>query len=565
MSCYGDKHIQTPHIDALAASGTLFRTAYITQSSCSPSRTSIFVLATGAAKAGQEQKIEICFTPNHDSAKAKAPGLTPQAVNDPAVIPQPRSLTRIDGEFIVSADCVIATDAGSCDTGKLLAVRLRKATGYSINTAVQQGPDQKFPGGVIVLRTEKAKADLGAEGYEVEVTPTVATIRAPAQAGLFYGAQTLLQLLPPDIYSNNVVSGMTWKSPCVEIKDSPRFPWRGLMLDVSRHFFTKPEVKKVLDAMALHKLNVFHWHLTDDQGWRIEIKKYPKLTSEGAWRSGVDFGLSADSTTAYGPDGRYGGFYTQDDIREIVAYAAARHITVVPEIEMPGHSKTAVQIYPEAGCPGAFGSNVYSPAKEEAFVFLEGVLAEVIQLFPGSYIHIGGDEVSPGPWLKDPACQALMKREGLKTPAELESWFIRRIEKFVNAHGKKLVGWSEIAHGGLPERAALMHYAGGGREAAEAGHDVVMAPTGACYVNLYQSWDRSVEPHAFGGVLPLERVYSFEPIPNGLSADKQKHILGAGLSVGGMPRQSESGRIHDFPPLIRAGGGDLVAEGRTQH
>lgn len=453
-------------------------------------------------------------------------GVCAETPSTSAIIPQPKSLTRLDGAFTVASDCVIATDAASKETGDFLAERLRKATGYPVHTAVQQGGEQKFPSSVIVLTTENAKAGLGAEGYEVQVTPTSVIIRAPAQAGLFYGVQTVMQLLPPEIYSSNIVKGVDWRLPCVQIEDVPRFQWRGLMLDVARHFFTKQEVKKTLDTMALHKLNVFHWHLTDDQGWRIEIKTYPKLTSEGAWRNGVGFGLATNSTTAYGPDGRYGGFYTQDDIREIVAYAAARHISIVPEIDMPGHSTAALRAYPEVSCSDG-PSLVYSPAKEETYQFLEGVLAEVMQLFPGQYIHVGGDEVNPGPWSKDPACQALMKREGLKTSAELENWFIKRIAAFVNAHGKTLIGWSEIAHGGLPEKAALMHYNGGGAEAANQGHDVVMTPTGACYLNLYASLDRSVEPHAFGGFLPLEKVYSFDPIPKGLALEKQKHILGA--------------------------------------
>jgi len=459
---------------------------------------------------------------------AAPPDAVRMAVNEPAVIPQPQSLTRRAGTFTLAPDCVIATDAASRETGKWLVERLRQATGYAINTTEQQDASPgKFHGGVIVLTTENATADCGAEGYQLQVTPTAVTIQAPTQAGLFYGAQTVLQLLPPEILSAQAVKEFNWQIPCVDITDGPRFPWRGLMLDVARHFFTRQEVENVLDVMALHKLNVFHWHLTDDQGWRIEIKTYPKLTAEGAWRDGVGFGLPADSTTAYGPDGRYGGCYSQDDIRAVLAYAAARHITVVPEIDMPGHSKAALQAYPEFGCSGAPGSNVYSPAKEETFVFLEGVLAEVFQLFPAKYIHIGGDEVPPGPWLKDPACQALMKRARLQTPAELECWFVKRIATFVNAHGKTLIGWSEIAHGGLPENAALMHYNGGGLEAASQGHDVVMAPTSYCYLNFYQSCDRSAEPHAFGGFIPLEKVYSFEPIPQGLAADKQRHILGA--------------------------------------
>ena len=265
---------------------------------------------------------------------------------------------------------------------------------------MREEPNPAFRGSAIVLTTENAKADLGAEGYELSVTPGAVTIRAATQAGLFYGGHTLLQLLPPEIFSTNVVKHFNWQTRCVQITDQPRFGWRGLMLDVSRHFFTKPEVEQLLDVMALHKLNTFHWHLVDDNGWRIEIKKYPKLTSVGAWRAGVGFGLAANSTTAYGPDGRYGGFYTQDDIREVVAYAEKRHITIVPEIEMPGpFAGGAVGvsgIWHRDGpfvvpLKGGVNPGIYSPAKDgDVSSSWTNVLTEVSQLFPGKYIHIGG-------------------------------------------------------------------------------------------------------------------------------------------------------------------------------
>jgi hexosaminidase len=389
-----------------------------------------------------------------------------------------------------------------------------------------------------IILDSSQTSQVGVEGYKLSVTQKCIGITAATETGLFYGTQTLLQLLPPEIFSSNKVSGMKWKIPCVEITDAPSFPWRGLMLDVSRHFFTKAEVEQLLDVMALHKLNIFHWHLTDDAGWRIEIKKYPKITSVGAWRDGVGFGLDKNSTTAYGPNGRYGGFYTQDDIREVVAYAAARHITVVPEIEMPGHSSAPLAAYPEFGTgDGPFAmqmqagvyQGIYSPANPKTFQFLEDVLTEVFQLFPGKYIHIGGDEVPPGPWEHDAGCQALMKREGLKTPAELESWFIRRIEKFVNAHGKTLIGWSEIAHGGLATNVVVMDWIGGGKEAAQGGHDVVMTPVACCYFDFYQSKNHADEPKAmdWSGDVTLRKVYSFEPVPSGLAPEFQKHILGA--------------------------------------
>jgi hexosaminidase len=455
----------------------------------------------------------------------------------PSIIPLPQQMERLEGSFQLAPATRIYPDSASMQTGKFLAAHLTKSTGFRFKVVRKNMSDLKMAAANgIWLTTNDASATLGDEGYKLTVTTNSVIIRARTQAGLFYGVQTLLQLLPPEIFSTNVVSGVNWQIPCVQIQDWPRFKWRGLMLDVSRHFFTKPEVEQLLDAMALHKINMFHWHLTDDQGWRIQIKKYPKLTSMGAWRDGVGFGLPTNSTTAYGPDGRYGGFYTQKEIREVVAYAAARHITVVPEIEMPGHSLAALAAYPQFGTgdgpftipvKGGVNPGIYSPAKDGTFEFLDNVLAEVFPLFPGKYVHIGGDEVPPGPWEKDAACQALMKREGLKTPAELESWFIRRIETFVNAHGKTLIGWSEIARGGLAKNAVVMDWIGGGREAASAGHDVVMTPTAYCYFDHYQSLDHSTEPRAIGGYLPLSKVYSFEPIPADLPPEMQKHILGA--------------------------------------
>jgi hexosaminidase len=390
----------------------------------------------------------------------------------------------------------------------------------------------------ILFSTENANTNPGTEGYSLSVTRNGVVIRASTQAGLFYGAQTLLQLLPPEIFSTNAVKHVKWQVPCAQIEDWPRFKWRGLMLDVARHFFNKSEVETILDAMALHKLNTFHWHLTDDQGWRIQIKKYPKLTEIGAWRSGVGFGLDPKSTTAYGPDGRYGGFYTQDDIREIVAYAAARHITIVPEIEMPGHSTAALAAYPEFSCTGGPFTNatvggvfngIYNPANEKTFTFLENILSEVFQLLPGKYIHIGGDEVPKATWKNSAECQALMKREGLKDEKELQSWFTRRIEKFVSANGRSMIGWSEILEGGLPQNAAVMDWIGGAKEAASAGHNVVMSPVRFCYLDFYQSTNYAAEPRAasWGSALTLEKVYSFNPMPTNFPSQLQPFILGA--------------------------------------
>jgi len=457
------------------------------------------------------------------------------AASEPAIIPQPQKMERREGGFKLVPQTRIYTDPAAADTGSWLAAQLRKSTGWKFRISGKTPPELAGTGGIL-LTTNGADASLGAEGYELVASKDAVVIRAPAPAGLFYGAQTLLQLLPPEIFSNAVVKHFDWQIPCVKITDQPRFGWRGLMLDVSRHFFTKTEVKQLLEVMALRKLNTFHWHLVDDNGWRLEIKKYPKLTSVGAWRGGVGFGLATNSTTAYGKDGRYGGFYTQKDIREVVAYAQKLHITIVPEIEMPGHSLAALSAYPQFGSgdgpfvvplKGGVNLGIYSPAKEETFQFLDDVLAEVAGLFPSKYIHIGGDEVPKGPWKNDVACQALMKREGLKNEEELQSWFIRRIEKIVNAKGKTILGWSEILQGGLAQNAAVMDWIGGGREAASQGHDVVMTPTKFCYLDYYQSTNRAAEPRAIGGFLPLEKVYALDPVPAGLAPEFQKHILGA--------------------------------------
>ena len=454
------------------------------------------------------------------------------AIPAPNLSPLPAQMEVQPGTFELTAKTKIAFGGAEAEAQKLAAA-LRTATGFKLAVSPVESLG-KSAGITVQLSNQPDK--YGAEGYELTVTPKGIGITAATEAGLYYGGQTLLQLLPPEIYSKKVLKGVDWKIPCVKITDQPRFPWRGFMLDVSRHFYTKEEVKKLLDAMALHKLNTFHWHLVDDNGWRIEIKKYPKLTEIGAWRDGVGFGLATNSTTAYGPDGRYGGFYTQADIREIVACAAARHITVVPEIEMPGHALAALAAYPELGSgPGPFivplkgGVNpgIFSPAKPEAFEFLQNVLTEVFALFPSKYVHIGGDEVPKEPWKADAACQALMKQEGLKNEEELQSWFTRRIEKFINANGKTLLGWSEILQGGLAQNAAVMDWIGGAVEAAGAGHDVVMSPTSHCYFDYYQGRDHNVEPRAIGGYLPLEKVYAFEPIPAKLAPEFHKHILGA--------------------------------------
>lgn len=454
-----------------------------------------------------------------------------------AIIPLPQKIVLRDGTFNLRANTRIYSDSASRATAAYLTAHLRPSTGFPLKLSTKYFDRAAIPGGIF-LTTKGANTNLGPEGYELTVKSDSIVIRAPSQAGLFYGVQTLLQLLPPEIFSTNLVSQVAWQIPCVQIEDWPRFQWRGFMLDVSRHFFTKAEVKTFLDAMALHKLNTFHWHLTDDHGWRIEIKKHPKLTEVSAWRPEAGFGFDPKLTTAYGPDGRYGGFYTQDDIREVVKYAAARHITVVPEIEMPGHATAALAAYPQLGStPGPFVpemtagifNGIYNPANEETFQFLADVLTEVAPLFPGKYIHIGGDEVPKASWKTNAACQALMKREGLKNEEELQSWFIRRIEKIVNATGHSMIGWSEILQGGLAKNAAVMDWIGGAKEAASEGHDVVMTPTAYCYFDFYQSTNKAAEPKAagWGEPLPLNKMYAFEPMPTNVPPALQSFILGA--------------------------------------
>ena len=454
-------------------------------------------------------------------------------VAPPALLPLPQKVELREGAFELGPETRIRFDSAARETGQYLAERLRQGTGYAFT--VSKTSKTQVNRGEILLTTKGARGSQP-EAYELTVAPDSVVIWAADPAGLFYGVQTFLQLLPPEVFAAQPVRTRDWQVPCVRIQDQPRFVWRGFLLDVGRHFFAKAEIKQILDAMAVHKLNTLHWHLTDDQGWRVQIKKYPRLTEVGAWRKGIAFGLDPKSSTAYGPDGRYGGFYTPADIRELVAYARSRHITIVPEIEMPGHASAALAAYPQYSCSGGPYSTdmdggvfagVYCAGKEETFEFVKNVLSEVIDLFPGKYIHIGGDEVPKDNWKKCPLCQARMKSEGLKTEHELQSYFVRRIEKFLNSRGRTLIGWSEIREGGLAQNAAIMDWIGGAVEAASAGHDVVMTPTKYCYFDYYQSTNHAGEPRSIGGYLPLSQVYAFEPVPAGLAPQQRAHILGA--------------------------------------
>lgn len=367
------------------------------------------------------------------------------------------------------------------------------------------------------------------EGYELKITPNKIYITGNDEKGLFYGLQSFIQLLQHQPLSNGSVS-----LPCQTITDQPRFGYRGIMLDAGRYFQPVSYIKELLDIMAAYKFNTFHWHLTEDQGWRVEIEKYPKLMSKAAWRSETVVGHLNQKPRIY--DGtRHGGYYTKADIREIVAYAAERKIMVIPEIEMPGHATAAVAAYPELGCTGKIlevptewgvKEDVYCPS-EATFKFLEDVLTEIIPLFPSPYIHIGGDECPKKQWKESDLAQSVMRREGLKNEDELQSYFIRRMEGFLKTKGKKLIGWDEILEGGLAPDATVMSWRGikGGIEAAHQGHDVIMSPNTFCYLDYYQS-DAPGEPLAIGGKLTVEKVYSFDPIPDELPAETHKHILG---------------------------------------
>ncbi|WP_335975425.1 beta-N-acetylhexosaminidase [Gaetbulibacter jejuensis] len=372
------------------------------------------------------------------------------------------------------------------------------------------------------------------EGYLLEILPKSIVIKTKTDQGAFYAIQSLRQLLPAK-FENKTLSEAKALIPCATIKDKPQFEHRGMHLDVSRHMFSVEFIKKYIDALAMLKMNTFHWHLTDDQGWRIEIKKYPKLQEVAAYRNETLIGHYSDQPQQF--DGKtYGGFYTQEEVKEVVAYAKNRFVTVIPEIELPGHAQAAIAAYPDLGCTGkqievatTWGvfEDIFCP-KEETFTFLENVLDEVVTLFPSTYIHIGGDEAPKTRWKNCEYCQKLIKNEGLKDEHQLQSYFIARIEKYLNSKGKQIIGWDEILEGGLAPNATVMSWRGieGAVEAAKQHHNVIMTPTSHCYFDYYQS-ENDNEPLAIGGFLPLEKVYGFNPIPEELNDDEAQYILGA--------------------------------------
>ncbi len=447
-----------------------------------------------------------------------------------SIIPQPQQISFYKGYYTLPGSVIIAlpdTSDESMFTGGFLREKLELF--YGIRAKIRY----KASGDIVFILLPNYDTLIGKEGYYLSIDTNI-IIRANTNAGLFYGMETLLQLLPPEVFGQNTVK-QDPALPKLRIVDYPRFTYRGMHLDVSRHFFPVDSIKQYIDLLAMHKMNTFHWHLTDDQGWRIEIKKYPQLTKIGAWRKET---IVDKHFKPYIGDGQpYGGYYTQDEIKDIVHYASLRHITIIPEIEMPGHSMAALASYPYLGCTGGpyevatrWGvfHDVYCAGNDSVFTFLEDVLAEVMDLFPSRYIHIGGDEVPKDRWHNCPKCQARIQEEGLKDERELQSYFIRRIEKFLNAHGRNIIGWDEILEGGLAPNATVMSWRGekGGIQAARMHHYVVMTPVSYCYFDYYQA-NPQTEPLAIGGYTPLSKVYSYDPVPEDISPQEAKYILGA--------------------------------------
>ncbi|MEE9361571.1 MAG: family 20 glycosylhydrolase [Cellulophaga sp.] len=451
--------------------------------------------------------------------------------SDIAIIPIPQQLELKQGSFIFNKETVFVVNSDEQKelTG-LLTQKFKKVSGWELET-VNTKPSRNY---VQFITDDELKE----EAYKLHIENNAIHIFAKEFSGFHYGLETVRQLLPVTIESEKVVQNVSWEVPNIEINDAPRFKWRGLMLDVSRHFFDKDYVLGTIDQMALLKMNMLHLHLVDDQGWRIEIKKYPRLTEVGGFRVGQgDKHWGARSTPGKGEKAMYGGFYTQEDIREIVSYATTKGITVVPEIEMPAHVMSAIAAYPELSCNeksimvpsgGVWPiTDIYCAGKESTFEFLENVLTEVMDLFPSKYIHVGGDEATRTNWKTCSHCKNRVAKEGLKNEEELQSYFIKRMERFISSKDRILVGWDEILEGGLAPGATVMSWRGvkGGLEASEQGHDVVMTPGSYCYFDHYQG-SQDVEPLAWGGYSPLSKVYEFDPVVDSMTTKQAAHVLG---------------------------------------
>ena len=447
------------------------------------------------------------------------------------LIPLPKTLVEKGGSFALSSNVQLyyPTSITSSLAGLTIA-GIRDASGLQLKTKAGAAPAKNAKS--ITLQFDNTIVH--DEGYVLDVTPTYVTIKAKKEAGLFYGVQTLLQLIP--------VEGKK-TIPAVHIEDEPRFAWRGMMMDPCRHFWSVDFVKKFIDQLAYHKLNKFHWHLTEDQGWRIEIKKYPRLQEVAAYRNGTQVGYDRKKTDSI----RYGGYYTQEQIRDVVAYAAARYVEVIPEIEMLGHSVAAVTAYPYLACnPVSFetgkphqvretwgvSKDIYCAGNDSVFTFLQDVLTEVLPLFPSKFLHIGGDEAPHDAWVKCAKCQQRIKAEGLKNEAELQSWFVRRMEKFINARGKRIIGWEEIMQGGLSPTATVHSWLGtkSGITASKMGNNVIMSPYSHLYFDGYQA-EGKIEPQAIGYWVPLDTVYAFEPRHPNMSDEDAKRLFGAQANV----------------------------------
>jgi len=438
-----------------------------------------------------------------------------------AIIPEPAEMSVQKGSFVLDKNCTLQFDASNQELARIAGFfndYLKEMYGFTVG--------ENTSGKSIQLKL-MTRLNLGKEGYLLKVNKNNIVITAAAPNGIFYGTQSLKQMLPVDATNGEL------EVQAVDIKDQPRFVWRGNMLDVGRHFFPVSFLKKYIDILAMYKINTFHWHLTEDQGWRLEIKKYPLLTEVSSWRDETVIGHNTPEYDGIG----YGGFYTQDQAREIVKYAADRFITVVPEIEMPGHSVAALAAYPQLGCTGGpyevrktwgVSKDVYCAGKDETLDFVKNVLDEVMDIFPSKFIHIGGDECPKDAWEKCPDCQKRIADEGLKNEHELQSWFITQMDHYLSSKGRRLIGWDEILEGGLAPQATVMSWRGikGGIAAARQNHDVVMSPNSHMYIDHYQSQNKDEEPLAIGGFLPVEKVYSYEPIPEELSPEEAKHVLG---------------------------------------
>lgn len=457
-----------------------------------------------------------------------------------AIVPYPNHVESGRGSFAVAGQ-IVGYDR-QADSLTVNAIR-----GFAAQLGLVTGVESPV---VALGKTSDAticfivEVSLPAEGYELEVTKEGVDVRASQFPGFFYALQSLKQLLPAAVYGQTPALTEVWEMPCVKIADEPRFAYRGMHLDVSRHFFPVEVVKRYIDALALHKLNTFHWHLTDDQGWRIEIKRYPKLTSVGGMRKGTVIGKDWGSSDNI----PYGGFYTQDEIREVVAYAAERAITVVPEVDLPGHMLAALTAYPELGCTGGpydvwqrwgVADDVLCPGRDGMFEFLEGVLTEVMEMFPSELINIGGDECPKVRWEQCPRCQARIRELGLKDQGEetaehfLQSYVTTRIGKFLSEHGRRLAGWDEILEGGASSDATVLAWRGidRGIAAAKSGHDVVLCPVSHCYFDYYQSSETDAEPFGIGGYVPVERIYSLDPALEGLTPEELAHVIGVQANI----------------------------------